>query len=194
MTATPSARNVVLERSSNVVLERSSRLVTLALTAFALCASGMSPAGAAQKLPLAGMPAPAISVPIIANGSGIFVLKQHLGHPVYINFFASWCEPCKEEVQTIQTVTAEPALRNVVVIGIAELDEPSAAKRFAQTHGLRYPIALDQAGYIGAAYRLNELPLHVFIGADGIVKQYVEGGPIPAAELRTGLTEISKTP
>lgn len=179
----------------SVVLERSSRvLVILALAALVLSSSAIASVDAAQKPPMVGAAAPAIALPIIANGAGTFVLKQHLGRPVYINFFASWCKPCQEEAQTIQTVTADPALRGVIVIGIAELDEPGDAKKFVVSHALHYPIALDRAGYVGAAYRLNELPLHVFIGADGIVKQYVEGGPIPAAELRTGLSEISNAP
>jgi cytochrome c biogenesis protein CcmG, thiol:disulfide interchange protein DsbE len=152
----------------------------------------LSPAAAEQNSSLRNAPAPPISLPIIANGSGTFVLKQHPGHGVYINFFASWCQPCKDEVRTIQQVTAEFTGRDVRVIGIAVLDDPSDTVRFVRAHALRYPIATDKSGDVGAEYRLNELPLHVFIGADGIIKQYVEGGPIPAAELRAGLAEISK--
>lgn len=172
----------------NVVLERSSRL---AFVVILLAALSFSPAGADQQPSLQNAPAPPIDVPIIANGSGNFILKQQLGHGVYINFFASWCQPCEQEARTIQKVTAEFAGSNLRVIGIAVLDDPSKAKQFVHNHALRYPIAFDQSGDVGAAYRLNELPLHVFIGSDGIIKQYVEGGPIPAAELREGLAEIA---
>jgi cytochrome c biogenesis protein CcmG, thiol:disulfide interchange protein DsbE len=164
-----------------------------ALIAVAFSALTLSPAAADQQPSLRNAPAPPIALPIIANGSGAFILKQHLGHPVYINFFASWCQPCQEEARTIQKVTAEFAGSDIRVIGIAVLDDPSKAKHFVQGHALRYPIAFDRTGDVGAAYRLNELPLHVFIGADGVIKQYVEGGPIPESELREGLAEIAKT-
>ena len=147
-----------------------------------------------QPPSLRNHPAPPISLPIIANGSGTFVLGKERGHGVYINFFASWCEPCQEEARTLEMVTSESAWRNVRVVGIAVLDEPGNAARFANAHGWRYPIVVDKSGYVGAAYRLSELPLHVFIGADGVIRQYVEGGPIPASELRTGLAEISGAP
>jgi peroxiredoxin len=176
-------------------LERGHRrqrsLATLIALSFALA---LSPAAADQPSSLRNSPAPPITLPIIANGNGTFVLKQHLGHAVYINFFSSWCQPCQEEVRTIQAVTAEFAGRDIQVIGIAVLDNPSDTKRFVHNHALSYPIAFDKSGIVGAEYRLNELPLHVFIGADGIIKQYVEGGPIPAAELRTGLAQITRTP
>ena len=149
------------------------------------------PTGVTQPPPLRDKPAPPISLPIIANGSGTFVLAHQRGHGVYLNFFASWCEPCQEEAKTLEKVTAGFAGKDVRVIGIAELDEAASVMSFARTHGVRYPIALDKNGYVGAAYRMNELPLHVFIGSNGIIREYVEGGPIPESELRTGLTEIS---
>ena len=152
------------------------------------------PAAADQQLSLRNAPAPPIALPIIANGTGTFSLRLQRGHGVYINFFASWCQPCEDEARTLQQITSEFAGRDVVVIGIAELDDAKTAKRFASGHGLRYPIAIDLLGDVGADYRVTKLPLHVFIGADGIIKQYVEGGPIPAAELRAGLSEISRAP
>jgi len=165
---------------------RLASLAALSAVALLLLAAGDEPAS------LRNRPAPSISLPVIANGSGTFVLGKERGHGVYINFFSSWCQPCKDEARTLQEVTAESAWRNVRVIGIAVLDQRDDAVRFADAHGWRYPILLDKSGDASAAYRLTELPLHVFIGADGIIRQYVKGGPIPASELRTGLAEISK--
>jgi peroxiredoxin len=79
----------------------------------------------------------------------------------------------------------------VQVIGIAVLDRQDDAVAFARSHDLTYPIAFDKNGSAGAVYRVQQLPLHVFIGADGRVKQYVPGGPIPASELRAGLSQIT---
>lgn len=160
--------------------------------AFALCAVALTPAGAAQRPPLVETQAPGISLPLIANGSGRFVLARQRGHGVYINFFASWCKPCDQEARTIEAVTSASGSRDIRILGIALLDTPSAAQKFVRSHALRYPIAFDESGAVGAAYRLTKLPLHVFIGPDGVVKQYVEGGPIPKAELQAGLASIAR--
>ena len=167
---------------------RLGRLLGAVAAAFALAGS---PAGATQKPPLVGLRAPQIVVPLIANGSGTFNLAQQHGSAVYINFFASWCKPCDAEAKTIEAVAAPYAQRGVQVIGIAVLDHPDEAAAFARDHGLTYPIAFDKSGNAGEAYRVEQLPLHVFIAADGRVKQYVPGGPIPAAELRAGLSQIA---
>ncbi|MBV8171305.1 MAG: TlpA family protein disulfide reductase [Candidatus Eremiobacteraeota bacterium] len=149
-------------------------------------------AAAAPKPPLVEQSAPAFSVQLIANGDGEFVLAQQRGHGVYVNFFASWCKPCTQEAQTIETIAPPFMRQGVRVVGIAVLDDRAAALAFARAHHLTYPIAFDTSGKTGAAYRLEQLPLHVFIGPDGIVDQYVSGGPIPAQELRAGLTQIAR--
>jgi len=157
-----------------------------------LCLAALAPAGAASKPALAGTYAPAIALPIIANGSGSFVLAQQRGHGVYLNFFSSWCKPCTQEASTIEAVTRDLPASGPRVVGIAVLDSQASAQAFVRNHGVRYPIVFDRSGDVGAAYRLTELPLHVFIGPDGVIKQYVEGGPISAAELRAGLAQIAR--
>lgn len=163
-----------------------------AVSLFALvCLAALAPAGAASKPPLAGTQAPAIALPIIVNGSGSFVLAQQRGHGVYLNFFSSWCKPCAQEVTTIEAVTRELPSDGPRVVGIAVLDSQASAQAFVRSHGVRYPIVFDRSGDVGAAYRLTKLPLHVFIGPDGVIKQYVEGGPISSVELRAGLSQIA---
>jgi peroxiredoxin len=168
------------------------RLGSLLAVTVMCCASGTAAASEAQKPPLVEQPAPAFTLPLIANGQGSFSLAQQRGHGVYINFFASWCKPCGQEVQTIQAAAPTFERRGVRMLGIIVLDSRTAALSFVRDHHLTYPIALDASGDTGAAYRVQQLPLHVFIGPDGIVDQYVPGGPIPAQELRTGLTQIAR--
>ena len=150
----------------------------------------LTPASAEQKPPMVGEPAPAFALPEIANAQGSFDLKRERGHGVYINFFASWCEPCKHEVGDIEKAARSNAAR-IIVVGVDVLDSKSEALAFVRAHGLTYPIAFDEAGKVGAAYRLVELPVHVFVGPDGVVRQYVAGGPISTAELQAGLRAIA---
>jgi cytochrome c biogenesis protein CcmG/thiol:disulfide interchange protein DsbE len=163
-----------------------------AVSMFALlCLAALAPAGAASKPALTGTQAPAITLPIIANGSGSFVLAQQRGHGVYLNFFSAWCKPCAQEVTTIEEVTRGLPGGGPRVVGVAVLDSQASAQAFIRTHAVSYPIVFDASGDVGAAYRLTKLPLHVFIGPDGVIKQYVEGGPISASELRAGLALIA---
>src|ERR1700674_4843680 len=67
-------------------------------TTFVQAPSARAGADAGLK---AGTAAPVFTLPLIANGNGAFDLRQSRGHGVYINFFASWCTPCKREAQTI---------------------------------------------------------------------------------------------
>lgn len=156
----------------------------------ALCVLGLGQAAAKEKPPLVGEPAPAFELPEIANVAGAFDLKHERGHGVYINFFASWCEPCKHEVGNIEQAARSNKF-GIVIVGIAVLDSKIQALAFVKAHSLTYPIAFDEAGKVGAAYRLVRLPLHVFVGPDGVIRQYVVGGPISAAELRAGLSAIA---
>jgi cytochrome c biogenesis protein CcmG, thiol:disulfide interchange protein DsbE len=147
--------------------------------------------GGAQQALGAGSAAPDFSLPIVANGTGSFDLRQQRGHGVYVNFFASWCGPCKQEVGELEKAARahEP---EITTLGIAVLDSREDALAFVRDHALTYPIVLDETGKVGAAYRLNQLPLHVFIGPDGRIKQSVAGGPISAAELQAGFRAIAR--
>ena len=82
------------------MIDRGAALKRIVFLLALACLATFAPAGAASKPPLAGTRAPAIALPIIANGSGSFVLAQQRGHGVYLNFFSSWCKPCAEGVFT----------------------------------------------------------------------------------------------
>jgi cytochrome c biogenesis protein CcmG, thiol:disulfide interchange protein DsbE len=147
--------------------------VALAALGVALLAFGM--VVSADAPPRKGAPAPAFTLPVVANGHGTLTLASLKGHPVYLNFFASWCQPCKEEASSIAALSKQYAPEHVVVIGIDELEQAQAAKEFAERYHLPYSIALDQSGEVGGTYGLIGLPLHVFIGSNGTIAAYRVG-------------------
>jgi thiol-disulfide isomerase/thioredoxin len=142
--------------------------------------------------PKTGAPAPAFALPVVANGSGTVSLASLRGRGVYLNFFASWCGPCKEEVPHISELSKEYAKRNVVVIGVDELEAPERAKLFAAQYRLAYKIVSDDNGNVGGSYGLIGLPLHVFIAPDGKVSVHHEG-QMSAVQIRTALQSISRS-
>lgn len=161
---------------------RLAALVALVLT-FGVSASAAPP-------PQNGSPAPNFTLPLAANGKGEVSLAALKGHAVYINFFASWCGPCKAEAPSIARLAHEFAKHNVIVVGIDELEANDRAKTFAAQYKLPYRIAVDSSGDVGGNYGLIGLPLHVFIAPNGTVAMHREG-EMSESQIRTELQSLS---
>jgi len=112
------------------------------------------------------------------------LLSNLLGHPIWINFFASWCPPCQSETPTIEEVYETHRAQGLVVIGVS-VQESSAAdvKAYARTYGLQYTIGFDGTSAVYRAYHVYGLPTQVFVDRQGLVRQ-VWNGPLtlPQAE------------
>ncbi|MBV8162800.1 MAG: TlpA family protein disulfide reductase [Candidatus Eremiobacteraeota bacterium] len=168
----------------------STERIALGLTALVTAGALLASVASADAPPRAGAPAPAFSLPVVANGHGTVSLASLKGRNVYLNFFASWCEPCKAEAPSIAALSKQYAPHNVVVVGIDELEQAEAAKNFATRYHLPYSIALDTSGDVGGSYGLLGLPLHVFISPDGTVAAYRVGEMSPA-QIKTELQTLS---
>lgn len=184
----------MMERSMGRLKERKysdvrPRGVAALVAAALLLASGAGTAVAG--IPQDGAPAPTFSLELIANGQGTVSLDKYKGKGLYLNFFASWCQPCKAEVPSIVEFSKEYAKRNVVVLGIDELESINAAKGFVAQFKMPYPIGVDDSGAIGASYGLIGMPLSVFIGPDGKVVKRVAGEMSPA-QIKAGLDSIAR--
>lgn len=145
----------------------------------------------ADAPPRPGSQAPEISTPIVANGTGTIDLSALKGRPVYLNFFATWCRPCKAEVPEIAKLSVQFAKSGVIVVGVDELESRDKILLFVKRFKLPYRIVADEEGRIGGAYGLAGLPMHVFIGADGKVAA-IRRGQMAANDIRAGLNSIAK--
>ena len=168
----------------------SAKLTVATLGAATILLTAVVTSAFAAAPPKTGAPAPAFSLPVIANGKGNLSLQTLRGHAIYLNFFASWCGPCKQEVPYIGKLSKEYAKRNVVVVGIDELEPADKAKQFALQYQLPYRITVDDNGDVGGSYGLIGLPLHVFIGRNGTVAAY-RVGEISEAQLSKELQALS---
>jgi peroxiredoxin len=153
-----------------MTLKRFLAAVILALAAFA-------PLAAAADAPLGvGKPAPAIDLETLSGKK--ISLSQFKGKPVFVNFFASWCQPCKLELPFI--VKQYPALKSqMVFLGIDELESPSRVAPFAKQMGIAYPILIDP-GSVGSDYQIDTLPKSIFIDRHGVVRAIWRGFMTPA--------------
>jgi cytochrome c biogenesis protein CcmG/thiol:disulfide interchange protein DsbE len=121
---------------------------------------------------------------------GKLQLASLRGKVVVLNFWASWCIPCKQEAATFQKVWEQYRSRGVVVVGIDSKDFSGDARSFMRNHGLTYPVVRDGDGALWDPYGITFLPVTRVIGRNGkFVGAPINGGPVPAAELRKRISE-----
>jgi thiol-disulfide isomerase/thioredoxin len=122
-------------------------------------------------------------------------LSDFKGKVVILDFWATWCPPCREEIPSFIQIQKDYADKGVVVVGIA-LDEEgeSAVKPFAKKQGINYPIVMDKTSKTGDLYGgVEGIPTTFIIGADGkIVAKHV--GLTSKEEFIKELSPLLKTP
>jgi len=121
-------------------------------------------------------------------------LSDLRGQPVLVNLWATWCPPCRAEMQTLETVYNDYKDQGFIVLAVnmTSQDDPQAVLPFVTERGLTYPILLDDKGEIAKAYQMKSLPSSFFINRDGTIYEVVIGGPMAEALLRTRIEEMLK--
>jgi thiol-disulfide isomerase/thioredoxin len=141
------------------------RLTTLRLLT-GLCALTALPALCAGT----GQPAPAFSLPGIAAPVN---LNAYLGKVVYLDFWASWCGPCKKSFPWMNNLQAKYAAKGLKVIAVNLDAEQADAKQFLETTPAMFDIAFDPKGMVAQQYHVRGMPTSLLIGRDGkIVEQH----------------------
>lgn len=105
-------------------------------------------------------------------------LSEWRGRPMLINFWATWCSPCRKEVPELIELQREFRDKGLVVVGIA-LDEPERVRRFMRDFGIDYPV-LVESGHgtrMSAAFgnRLGVLPYTVYVDSSGVIREAHKG-------------------
>ncbi len=133
--------------------------------------------------------APGFSMRLLGAAPGSRVSLASLrGHPLVLNFFASWCSACQAEASGLATAARQlPA--GVRLVGVDVGDSASAAEKFVRRYQLPYPVGEDPQGNVAGSYGIAGLPTTVFVSATGmIVDRHV--GVITPAELSAGATRL----
>lgn len=151
------------------------------------------PAGVAVARP--GTTIPTLTLQALKGGV-VTLPGAYAGRPLLINFWASWCGPCIEEMPELQRYFAEQGTNGAQVVGIA-LDDKAAVEAFLERVPVRYPILLDTAGPIDSSVRLGNpkgvLPYSVLLSADGkLLKQRI--GPFAPGEIDSWARAMAQTP
>ncbi len=151
-----------------------------------------APQGTQGRIPAPqpGFLAPDFTLATLDGGS--LRLSELRGKPVLLNFWASWCAPCKAEMPAMQRVYAEyrDAGLTILAVNATHQDTLSAAGAFAADRGLTFPILTDVDGSTGALYKVRALPTTFFIDADGNIVDMIIGGPMSEALLRAEVQDL----
>ena len=111
------------------------------------------------------------------------------GRPVVLNFFTTWCEPCRDEMPGMQAMFESYVTRGLVLLAVDLGDAPDEVKTYAQQMGLSFPLLLDQESNVGDLYGVNSFPRTFFIDSEGVI-QKISIGSMAEAEIATGIEDL----
>jgi peroxiredoxin len=153
----------------------------LAILALIVSVDAAAPTGAAQATSLGGKPAPSL----IGKPAPAFALKDITGAPltladyrgkvVLIDFWATWCVPCREEIPHFVQLQTKYARRGFSVIGISMDDAPEPVPPFARKYGMNYPVALGSATLAERYGGVLGLPVAFVVDRDGRIRYRYDG-------------------
>jgi thiol-disulfide isomerase/thioredoxin len=155
------------------------------------------PAESAVTAPEMGALAPELALRQLENGTPGSAVKLSAlrGSPVILNFWATWCQPCRQEFPELDAVYRkyrETEQLQVIGVNVQDLATPQQVQAFIGEMGVLFPVWLAGAGNSSAeqAYDIKALPTTVFIDRSGVIRQIRIGGPLTRDYLEQQLTKI----
>ena len=167
--------NVTLKRSPRRVLWVLLVLVLLALV-FQGCDSAPAPEAGnpAAGRPAVGKPAPDFTLKDL-DGNTVS-LSDFRGKVVFLNFWATWCPPCRAEMPDIEALHRQYRDQGVVVLGVDLREGEGTVRTYVEGGGYTWTFLLDKTGQVGTQYRVSAIPTSYFIDSEGIIRAVAIGG------------------
>jgi len=157
--------------------------------------SGLVMAGCSAQGPQVGRLAPDFQLQSL-DGQTVS-LSDFRGNPVLLNFWATWCRPCRFEMPLIQEIyeDKEWSDKGLVILAINIIDElrgesPSRAKEFMESYGFSFPVLLDANQDVALKYNIRAIPTTFFIDKDGIIQDIKIGAFSSKTEIEKRLVKI----
>lgn len=182
-----------------IVIEESRRWTILSLLVLTLAVAwtfvsrvpaAATTGGAPPPSPREGFSAPDFALETLAGDQ--VALSDLRGKVVLVNFWASWCPPCRAEMPAIEAVyrSHKDLGLEVLAVNTTNQDDQAAAAAFVQELQLTFPVPLDRTGAVSASYNLRGLPSTYFIDGQGVIRTVVVGGPMSGALIQSRVEEL----
>lgn len=163
------------------------KLVLVIALGLGLVVSGCVPTPAQQGV-AAGEQAPDFQLQDL-NGQAIS-LSDLRGKPVLINFWATWCPPCRGEMPYLQEIYEEWAGSGLVVLAVNLGESPAEVEDFRQSQNLTFTVLLDARQTVGQTYNITAIPTTFFIDKNGIIQEWVTGAFPDKTQIENRLSKI----
>ncbi|MGE0849264.1 MAG: TlpA disulfide reductase family protein [Hyphomicrobiaceae bacterium] len=148
-------------------------LLVIRLTGAAEAASPADSPSPRQLISAAAKPAPAFVLPDL-DGSPLR-LQNRTGQIVLVHFFATWCEPCREELASLSRLIEGPLGKRLAILAINVAEVPSRVRRFLDSVPVNFPIGLDSDRAVTRAWGVSALPTTFVLDAHLQPRLFVEG-------------------
>ena len=173
--------SILTKRNFSFVVVAAAVVALLALLVYGLTGGG--------EATTRNRPAPDFSVDLFdVSGGGTLARADLAGRPAVINFWASWCPPCKDEAPHLEQVWQEYKSRGVIFLGIAVQDSDDDSQAFIERYGITYLNGPDKSE-IGLDFGMLGVPETFFLDGEGQIVRRFEGG-INSEQLRAFLEEV----
>jgi thiol-disulfide isomerase/thioredoxin len=109
---------------------------------------------------------------------------------VLLNFWATWCPPCRDEMSAIQEVYDRHRDEGLIVLAVNVMEGDAQVKDSAEEMELTFPILLDRYGSVSERYRTRMIPSSYFVDRSGVIQDIVIGGPMLSSEIESKLAAL----
>jgi peroxiredoxin len=156
----------------SVNMRRTSKIVTkiavFTLLVF-LAGCGQQDNGGTPKVATVGFPAPDFT--LVDTKNNTWTLSELKGQVVFINFWATWCPPCRQEMPSMQQLFMSMPADKFKMLSILSNDEPKFAEKMAEDTGCTFPVMDDPDSSVGKAYGLTGVPETYIVDKKGILRE-----------------------
>ena len=140
------------------------------------------------QAPQVGKRAPDFQLPDLEGQS--VSLSEFQGKPVLLNFWATWCGPCRQEMPHIQGIFEEKSDTDLIILAVDIGEELSTVNNFLQNGNFSFTVLLDTKQEISLKYNIRAIPTTFFIDKDGIIQEIKVGAFSNTAEIEGLLSNI----
>ena len=127
--------------------------------------------GGCGESPVASVGKPAPSFDTVDMQGNVWSLNQQKGQVIFLNFWATWCEPCREEMPSMQRLYTRLPKDKFQMVALYNKDNPKVVNKFVKQLGITIPILNDEQNIIGQRYGLTGLPETFIIDKQGVIRE-----------------------